>query len=83
LTTTTATRSLSEIARAALRDPSLKGSARTFSKPYLDALLSCQTTSDRYFSDSADMLVRYALENLKTWRGDNARAIKAEFKAHL
>lgn len=83
MTVQTISRPLYEIARDALSDPTLKGNARTYSEPYLEALLSCSTGHDMYYMDTADSCVRYALSNLTHWRGDSAKAIKAELKAHL
>jgi hypothetical protein len=51
--------------------------------PYLDAMSDLTTTSDRYFEDSGDSIVRYFLSNATTWRGPEARRIKAELKAML
>ena len=51
--------------------------------PYLEAMFSLQTMTDKYYLDSADSVVRYFLANAGTWRGDKARAIKAELKAML
>jgi hypothetical protein len=79
----TTNRPLYEIARDALMDPTLKGNARVYATPYLEALLSCETGHDRYYADTADSCVRYALSNLTYWRGDTAKAIKDELKAHL
>lgn len=52
-------------------------------KPYLDAMFSLNSISDRFYMDSADSVVRYFLSNATTWRGDKARAIKAELKGLL
>jgi hypothetical protein len=51
--------------------------------PYLDAMSSLFDISDSYGMDSADSIVRYFLVNAKTWRGDDARRIKAELKGML
>lgn len=51
--------------------------------PYLDAMASLTSVSDRYYFDSADSVVRYFLANASTWRGATARAIKAELKGML
>lgn len=83
MTTPTTLRPLSDLAREALRDPALKDSARIYAEPYLHALLSCTTVRDRYGFDDAESLVRYALVNLRNWRGDTAREVKAALKAHL
>lgn len=51
--------------------------------PYSEPLLYLSTTSDAYGLDDGDSIVRYALGNLSSWRGEDARRIKAELKAHL
>ena len=51
--------------------------------PYLDAMCDLTDLGDRYYADTADMIVRYFLANATAWRGDKARAIKAELKAML
>ena len=51
--------------------------------PYLEAMQSLVGINDTYYYDSADSVVRYFLANASTWRGDKARAIKAELKAML
>ena len=76
-------RPLREIAYDALRDPTLKGSARAWSTPYLNALTHCDTANDTYIFETAREQIPYALSNLRSWRGESARSIKAELKAHL
>lgn len=51
--------------------------------PYLDAMRSLSSTADRYGQDRADDIVRYFLSNATTWRGPDARRIKAELKGML
>lgn len=51
--------------------------------PYLEALASLETVRDNYGCDPGDHIVRYFLANANTWRGDDARRIKAELKATL
>lgn len=51
--------------------------------PYLDAMLSLDQVSENYGCDSADMIVRYFLGNATSWRGDDARRIKAELRGIL
>lgn len=48
--------------------------------PYLDAMSSLQTVSDNYGMDTAHSVVLYFLSNATTWRGEDARRIKAELK---
>lgn len=52
-------------------------------RPYLDAMLCLYSMDDSYFMDSADSIVRYFLSNASTWRGADARRIKAELKGML
>jgi hypothetical protein len=51
--------------------------------PYLDAMHSLQSIRDRYYFDDAESVVRYFLANANSWKGETARAIKAELKALL
>lgn len=49
--------------------------------PYLDAMLTLGGIGDKYGLDDARSIVRYFLANANTWRGEDARRIKAELKA--
>lgn len=49
--------------------------------PYLDAMRYMDTVSDQFGADNGKGIVLYFLDNAKTWRGDDARRIKAELKA--
>lgn len=49
-------------------------------KPYLDAMSELTNVNDRYYNDSAKSIVLYFLSNASSWRGDNAKRIKAELK---
>ena len=51
--------------------------------PYVSAMRTLSTTSDKYGLDSGDSIVRYALANMATFRGADARRLKAELKEHL
>lgn len=51
--------------------------------PYIDAMRHLNLSTDRFGSDSGEYIVRYFLSNAKTWRGEDARRIKAELKAML
>lgn len=74
-------RSLSVIARE-IR--SLWGEKMYFgAKPYVSAMLSLDKVTDSYGLDSGDMIVRYFLSNASTWRGEDARRIKAELNSML
>ena len=51
--------------------------------PYLDAMASLNSINDRYVCDSAKSIVLYFLSNASTYRGPDAKRIKAELKAML
>ena len=51
--------------------------------PYLNAMQSLNTLSDKYGYDDADAIVLYFLSNAGAWRGADARRIKAELKKML
>jgi hypothetical protein len=48
--------------------------------PYLDALRSLDQVTDQYGADSGEDMILYFLSNATTWRGEKAKAIKAELK---
>jgi hypothetical protein len=73
-------RSISTIAREIRRDWIKPNFAAV---PYLEAMAYLETLQDKYYYDSADSVVRYFLSNATSWKGDKARAIKAELKAML
>lgn len=51
--------------------------------PYLDAMHSLNSVTDSYYHDSGKSVVLYFLSNATTWKGETARRVKAELKAHL
>ncbi len=71
-------RSLQIIAREITAD--WKAQKKTFPTPmpYLQAMRSLVFVSDRYAQDSGKSIVLYFLSNASTWRGPEARRIKAE-----
>lgn len=50
-------------------------------KPYVDAMAQLDSWFESFHADDALTCAVYAFSNLSTWRGDEARAIKAEWKA--
>ena len=48
--------------------------------PYIEAMECLNGPKDMYMADSAQSIVVYFLGNATTWRGDDARRIKAELK---
>lgn len=51
--------------------------------PYLEAMETLNSIDDNYMFDSGRSIVTYFLSNANTWRGEKAKAIKAELKAML
>jgi hypothetical protein len=73
-------RTLSEIALEIKRDWKQVNYA---ARPYLWAMGSFNTVDDTFGFDSARSVVLYFLSNASSWRGDVAKRVKAELKAHL
>lgn len=72
-------RSLSVIAGEIRRDWQRPGAAL----PYLQAMATLRSVDDAYHLDSGRSIVRYFLANAGTWRGAEARRIKAELNRLL
>jgi len=51
--------------------------------PYLDAMGALNSINDKYLYDDGRGVVRYFLANAAAFRGDTAKALKAELKALL
>ena len=53
--------------------------------PYVDALCTIWSSdkSAHYLFEDAETIVRYFLANASTWRGSDARRIKAELKSMI
>lgn len=53
--------------------------------PYLEALLTLDTIDPNamYYCDTAENIVRYFLANARTFRGADAKRLKAELKSML
>ena len=54
-----------------------------YAEPYLEAMQSLDSINDNYYFDSGKSIVLYFLSNASTWRGEDARRIKAELKEML
>ena len=54
-----------------------------WAKPYVDALSNLSSMDDVYIAETGHDMVPYLLSNLQSWRGPQARAIKAELRAML
>ncbi len=70
-------RSISAIARD-IRDDWKK--VNYAAKPYLQAMLSLNYNGETFGHDSGESIVRYFLCNASSYRGDKAKALKAELK---
>ena len=77
----TTPRSLSVIALEIREDWGFRVSIHA--KPYLKAMSELHSIDDTYYADSARSVVSYFLANASSWRGEKARAIKAELNAML
>jgi hypothetical protein len=51
--------------------------------PYLRAMFHLGTLDDAVGYDDGRTIVLYFLSNAKTWKGDTARAVKAELRSRL
>lgn len=51
--------------------------------PYWQAMRALDKITDKYGADDARSIVLYFLSNATTWRGEDAKRIKAELKAIL
>lgn len=49
--------------------------------PYVEALLLTSEGSDAFYEDDLDSVILYLKGNLKAWRGEKAREIKARLSA--
>ena len=52
-------------------------------KPYIGAMATLNKITDKYMCDNAETIVRYFLSNASTWRGEDAKRIKAELKSMI
>ena len=52
-------------------------------RPYLDAMKQLNKIGDNYFCDSGESVVLYFLANAQSFRGEDAKRIKAELKKML
>lgn len=75
---------LASLARMIYADWSVRGKGVNFAAvPYLQAMGTLDTIADDYGLDSGRSIVVYFLSNAGSWRGDVARAVKAELNRRL
>lgn len=53
-----------------------------YAKPYVHAMAELETATENYYADSGVSICLYALSNLTSWRGEQARLMKAQIKRH-
>lgn len=76
-------RTIREIQAIALEIRRVWPNVHYSAEPYLVAMTRMFTVNDHYgFESGRDILTRF-LANAKTWRGEDARRLKAEIKALL
>ena len=82
MTTTSASAIKSRSLRAIALDIRVEWGAKVnyAAKPYLDAMMQLNDINDRFYEDSAYSVVAYFLSNASAFRGDKAKALKAELK---
>jgi hypothetical protein len=51
--------------------------------PYLNAMAQLNSVADGYYHDSGKSIILYFLSNASSWRGDVAKAVKAELKRRI
>lgn len=75
---------LSDIAQRIRRDLAATGKKVPFgAEPYLAALSQMNSIDDYYGEDAGSSIVAYLLANLSSYKGETARAVKAELNARF
>lgn len=54
-----------------------------YAAPYADAMMSLNSVDDNYGWDSGREIVGRFLSNVSQWRGETAKAIKAELRKRI
>ena len=72
---------IGEIAQKIRRDWGAK--VNFAAKPYLEAMMALDSINDNYGMDSGQSIVAYFLSNASSWRGETAKAVKAELNRRL
>jgi len=57
-----------------------KEKVNKYARPYLNAMHTLNGVDESYYAETAKSVVLYFLSNATGWRGEKARAIKAELK---
>lgn len=76
-------RPLSAIARQIMASPWWRSDSSYYARDYIQAMRVLTSIDDSYGADTGESVVLYALSNMATFKGEEARAIKLELKSHL
>jgi len=76
------TRTLTEIADDIIRSWGYDR-INPHARPYVDAMAALDKITDGYLNDQGEDIVRRFLINATTWRGPDARRVKAELRDML
>ncbi|NBR70505.1 MAG: hypothetical protein EBT75_00150 [Proteobacteria bacterium] len=77
-------RDLSYLANLIIADFQTQGKkVPAAARPYLNAMRSMGSINENYGADSGGMIVAYLLGNLRGYKGETAKAIKAELNSRL
>lgn len=81
----TAHRPIYEIAQDIRKDWRKDGKPNIYfgAVPYLEAMDSLNRITDTFGAEDATSIIAYFLGNATAWRGEKAKAIKAELKAMI
>lgn len=75
---------LSDLAGMIVRDLRAQGKqVPAAAKPYLDAMRTMGSINENYGMDTGASIVGYLLSNLASYKGETAKAIKAELKSRM
>lgn len=75
---------LSDLAGMIVRDLRAQGKqVPAAAKPYLDAMRTMGSINENYGMDTGASIVGYLLSNLGSYKGETAKAIKAELKSRM
>jgi hypothetical protein len=77
------TRPLSEIAADIREHWATLATAGYAAVPYVEAMERLDRITDNYHAERAEGIVRYFLSNAGSWRGEDAKRVKAELRAML
>jgi len=74
---------ISQLATVIAMDWKSQGKIYFGAVPYIDAMYSMQSIKDNYGADPGSMIVAYFLANARQWKGETAKAVKAELNKRL